>query len=384
MNSLKNTGIEWIPHIKSDWEIGKVKDLFYVSKEFATKMNPTILSLARSAIRIRDISNNEGQLAASYDNYNTVQIGDLLLNPMDLYSGANCNVSYVEGVISPAYSNLRAKTRLEPRYFDFYFKFQYWTMAMFAHGKGVSFDNRWTLNNDALLNYEIPIPSYQEQKQIVAKLEYKIAQIDKLITNQEKQIEKLELHKKVVIRDSILFDLNGLSFDKIKFKYCATLANGKEIDTEGGEYPVYGSGGVFKYTNKALFEGVSLLMGRKGSIDNPILVNEAFWTVDTMFYTTEISDLVLPKFLYYAVKEGIDYTYFKSGSVLPSMTQTEINNILLPYPSIKEQMRIVTFLDEKCELLDRLFAIKRQKIDKLNEYKKSLIYEYVTGKKHIS
>ena len=135
MNKVISTNIEWLPYINSSWKIGRVKDIFYVSKELSTKKNPTVLSLARSAVKIRDISNNEGQIAASYDNYNSVKVGDLLLNPMDLYSGANCNVSFVEGVISPAYSNLRAKVKLEPRFYDFYFKVQYWTMAMFAHGK---------------------------------------------------------------------------------------------------------------------------------------------------------------------------------------------------------------------------------------------------------
>ena len=121
MNNQVKTGVEWLPTLPNDWKIEKVKRIFYISKELSHKNNPTILSLARSGIKIRNISNNEGQLAESYDNYNFVKVGDLLLNPMDLYSGANCNVSYVEGVISPAYSNLRAKTKLEPKFFDFYF-----------------------------------------------------------------------------------------------------------------------------------------------------------------------------------------------------------------------------------------------------------------------
>ena len=69
------------------------------------------------------MSNNEGQIAESYFNYNPVEPGDLLLNPMDLYSGANCSVSRVEGVISPAYVNLRYKEGIaDSRYYDYYFK----------------------------------------------------------------------------------------------------------------------------------------------------------------------------------------------------------------------------------------------------------------------
>ena len=76
--------------------------------------NPVVLSLARAGIRERDISNNEGQIAESYFNYNPVDIDDLLLNPMDLYSGANCSISKVKGVISPAYVNLRGTNDVNP------------------------------------------------------------------------------------------------------------------------------------------------------------------------------------------------------------------------------------------------------------------------------
>ena len=147
---------------------------------------------------------------------------------------------------------------------------------------------------------------------------------------------------------------------------------------------MYGSGGIFKYTDKHLFDGTSLLMGRKGSIDNPMLVSGPFWTVDTMFYTSKINENVLPKFLFYAVKEGIDYGYYKSGSVLPSMTQTEINNIYLPHPTMDEQKTIINYLDRKCGEIDSLVNLKNKKIEKLKEYKKTLIYEYVTGKKQVA
>lgn len=142
---MKYSGIKWIGEIPDNWNVRKVKQCFYISKEQAHEENPIILSLARAGVKVRDISNNEGQLAASYDNYNPVMPGDLLLNPMDLYSGANCSLSEVSGVISPAYINLRKKVELNPKFYDYYFKTQYWAMAMFAHGKGVSFDNRWTM-----------------------------------------------------------------------------------------------------------------------------------------------------------------------------------------------------------------------------------------------
>lgn len=394
-----DTGIKWIPEIKDGWKITKVKRLFFLSKQKAYQKNPVVLSLARSGIKVRDVSKNEGQTAESYEEYNPVKINDFLLNTMDLYSGANCNVSEVEGVISPAYSNLRKKVELNPYYFDFYFKVQYWTMAMFAHGKGVSFDNRWTLNTEGLLNYEVPLPTIDEQNKIVAFLKDKLFKIDELINVENQTVEKLKEYKQSIITEAVTKGLDktvpmkdsGVSsigvipqhWNVRKFKTLAVLCNGKEIEKDDGDVPVYGSGGVFKWTNRPLHIGESLLMGRKGTIDNPMLVNGAFWTVDTMFYTDRFID-VIGKFLYYCCKGVIDYGFYKSGSVLPSMTQTEINNIYLPYTNISEQQEIVDYLDKKCYKIDELISLKQEKIEKLNQYKKSLIYEYVTGKKQVT
>ncbi len=162
-----------------------------------------------------------------------------------------------------------------------------------------------------------------------------------------------------------------------RFKTFAKLCNGREIINDEGHVPVYGSGGIFKWTDRPLFNGVSLLMGRKGTIDNPMLVQGEFWTVDTMFYTSAIWD-ILPKYLWYSCVGTINYGFYKSGSVLPSMTQLEINAMFFPYPSQNEQKRIVNFLDHKCAQVDALIANVQSQIEKLKAYKQSLITEVVT------
>ena len=169
-----------------------------------------------------------------------------------------------------------------------------------------------------------------------------------------------------------------------KFKNLATLSNGREIEEDGGDIPVYGSGGIFKYTKRPLFEGISLLTGRKGTIDNPMLVNGAFWTVDTMFYTSSINlKRVLPEYLFYAFKGCCNFGFYKSGSVLPSMTQSQINNITIPLPTLEEQRKILAILQVKTGKIDSLLSLLNRNIEKLNSYKKSLIYEYVTGKRRV-
>lgn len=83
MQKMKYSGVEWIGEIPEDWGIVKVKQAFVRKNEKAQQENPVVLSLARSGVRVRDVSTNEGQVAESYYNYNPVSVGDLLLNPMD-------------------------------------------------------------------------------------------------------------------------------------------------------------------------------------------------------------------------------------------------------------------------------------------------------------
>ena len=169
MREMKDSKVKWLGVIPLEWKVERVKHGFIRKKAEAHQDNPIVLSLARTGVRERDISNNEGQIAESYYNYNPVDVDDLLINPMDLYSGANCSISKISGVISPAYVNLRYREGYNPQYYDYYFKLQYWLMAFFAHGKGVSYENRWTLNAETLMNYN---PIKQNRTHIKALAEY--------------------------------------------------------------------------------------------------------------------------------------------------------------------------------------------------------------------
>ena len=200
---LVETGIPWIGAIPKSWEIRRVRDGFFQKKEKAQQEDPVILSLARSGVKVRDISNFEGQIAESYFNYNPVVPGDFILNPMDLYSGANCNVSEVSGVISPAYITLGSKKGYNPKYYDYYFKVQYWLMALFAHGKGVSADNRWTINTNTLMSYQIPYPPLEVQNRIVEYITSCYSKIDLLIEKLKLESDELFEFKKSLTRDSV-------------------------------------------------------------------------------------------------------------------------------------------------------------------------------------
>ena len=149
----------------------------------------------------------------------------------------------------------------------------------------------------------------------------------------------------------------------------------KEIEVAEG-FPVYGSGGVFAYANKYMYEGESILFGRKGTINRPLYINCKFWTVDTMYYTIPKKD-VCAKFLYY-VATTLPYDKYSTSTALPSMTQTILGNLNIAIPPISEQRAIVEYLDRKCAEIDSLIELQEQMIAQLTDYKQSVITEAVT------
>ena len=255
-----------------------------------------------------------------------------------------------------------------------------------------------SMTQTELYNVWITLPGPSEQQAIAAFLDKKCFVIDNLISNETKQIEKLEEYKMATITKAVTKGLDSDAkmkdsgvewigeipekWGKCRLKNVITIENGKEIMDDGGNIPVYGSGGIFKFTDRPIFVGQSLLMGRKGTIDKPMLVDGPFWTVDTMFYTSRIEN-INARFLYYACSGLINFDFYKSGSVLPSMTQTELYNVWITLPGPSEQQEIADYLDGKCTKIKKFIDIKKEKIGKLQDYKKSLIYEYVTGKKAV-
>lgn len=166
-----------------------------------------------------------------------------------------------------------------------------------------------------------------------------------------------------------------------KFKYTINIRNGKDYkDVQSdnhNDYPVYGSGGVFAYAKKYLYNGEALLLGRKGTIDKPIYIQKKkFWTVDTMFYGLAIKGNVC-KYLYY---QALTFPYgrYATSTALPSMTQSDLGNNPICLPSILEQQAIANYLDKKTAEIDKIIAKREKKIELLNELKSSIISRAVT------
>lgn len=415
---MKNSGVEWIGNIPSEWRMGRVKNAFTRKNEKAHQEEPTILSLARSGVKIRDLSTGEGQIAESYYNYNPVEPFDLLLNPMDLYSGANCSISKVYGVISPAYINLKANKNYYPVFYDYYFKTQYWAMAFFAHGKGVSYDNRWTLSTETMMNYYIPVPSLHEQKRIADFLDSKVTQIDKIISETKASIENYKEYKQSVITEAVTKGLNknvpmkdsgiewigeipsewkvhmlsqifyqhkcknkdlqennllSLSYGKIKRK---------NIDVAGGLLPESFDNYNIIDVNDIVLRLTDLQNDHKslrvGIVKEKGIITSAYITLRSK------ENIETDYFYYYLHTFDIHKGFYGMGcGVRQSLNFDELKKLKILYPSTKEQKSIVKFLDNKCAEIDNLILQKEKLITNLEEYKKSLIYEYVTGKKAV-
>lgn len=428
---MKYSGIKWIGEIPDNWNVRKVKQCFYISKEQAHEENPIILSLARAGVKVRDISNNEGQLAASYDNYNPVMPGDLLLNPMDLYSGANCSLSEVSGVISPAYINLRKKVELNPKFYDYYFKTQYWAMAMFAHGKGVSFDNRWTMNAETLLNYYLPFTSSDVQDKIVDLINKKTAEIDSLIEIENQQIEKLKEYKQAVITEAVTRGLDkkvplkdsgvewigkipeGWSIQKVLYQLSMPVTDGPhttpELQPEGvafvsAEAVSCGNGGIdFSHIRgyiteefyqecclKYIPEIDDVYMIKSGATTGRVSIVTTLEPKFTIWSPLAVmrcdKNKMFPKFLYYAVQSEQFQRQVALGwsfGTQQNLGMRTLEQLKLIIPALSEQKDIANYLDMKIGDIEKAIKVKNEKIERLDEYKKSIIYEYVTGKKEV-
>ena len=164
-----------------------------------------------------------------------------------------------------------------------------------------------------------------------------------------------------------------------KLKYALLISNGKDykdIEVEEGGYPVIGSGGVFARSRNYMYDGDVVLLGRKGTIDKPLFYSGKFWTVDTMFYSTALNGNNI-KFMYYS-SLLIPFSYYSTATALPSMTQSDLNNHMLCLPSISEQQKIADFLDKKTAQLDKVKVLLEEQLQKLKDYRASLIYEAVT------
>ena len=220
------------------------------------------------------------------------------------------------------------------------YKYVYYTLAKDYFTIKSSAQGALTSLNLAMIKQiQIPIPSLQEQQRIVNILDTFTGSIENLkeqITQRRKQYEFYRDH---------LLEFTSKEWPVATLKDVAVIKNGKDYkNLSKGIIPVYGSGGIMTYVNEYASEKPSVLLPRKGSVENIFYVEEPFWTVDTIYWTDINTSKVLPKYLYYSLLRHNmkDYAY---GGARPSLSQPILYKLEIPLPSLSEQQRIVSILD---------------------------------------
>lgn len=254
-----------------------------------------------------------------------------------------------------------------------------------------------SMTQEDLLELKFVLPTMKQQTQIANFLDYETAQIDTLIEKQQTLISLLKEKRQAVISHAVTKGLNpdtpmkdsGVEWlgevpehwEVGRLKNVLRIRNGrdyKEVEVESGGYPVYGSGGIFKRSSDYLFDGESVLFGRKGTVDKPLLVSGKFWTVDTMFYS-EASSNAKPNYIYHQALL-FPFDQLSTNTALPSMTQENLLELGFVIPPFDEQEQICQYLSDKLKVFSNLVSKAEKAIQLMQERRTALISAAVTGK----
>lgn len=254
-----------------------------------------------------------------------------------------------------------------------------------------------SMTQEDLLELGFVFPDYEEQQKIANFLDHETSKIDTLITKQEKLIELLQEKRQAVISHAVT---KGLTPDvRMKdtgvewlgevpehwvlgrLKNVLKIRNGKDykqVEVESGGYPVYGSGGIFKRSSEYLYDGESVLFGRKGTINKPLVVQGKFWTVDTMFYS-ELNKCIDANYVYLQATL-FPFDLLSTNTALPSMTQEDLLNLGFVIPPYEEQLVISESISNHDIKFLNIIDKASKQIELMKERKTALISAAVTGK----
>ena len=390
---LKDSGIPWIGEIPEHWDVMRLRRVFSEAHEKTTDEEGQLLTLSQyTGISPKSEGKRVGMFEAeSTVGYNIVHVGQFVMNIMLAWNGSY-GVSDFEGIISPAYVVFNFNFRCCKKYFHYLLRLDGYPPAFKTVSRGI-IESRLRLYPIYFYQFLTIVPPLAEQEAIAAYLDAKCGEIDELIEVEQQMISDLESYRQSVITEAVTHGLNpsenntdsgvywiGYVPSKwhiAKMKYFITITNGSDPKTEG-DVPVYGSGASSFKTCGEFKEGPTVLIGRKGAtLHIPHYIEGRYWNVDTAF-DTRVNNFNLRYFYYLA--SSLDYRAYISATTLPSMTQSNYENMLIPVPPLAEQQEIAEYLDTKCSEIDELIKVKQEKIETLKQYRQSLIFEAVTGK----
>ena len=228
----------------------------------------------------------------------------------------------------------KKKGEYDPQYFNYLLRSPFARKRIIPMGAGAQHFN---IGQEGLSKVKLHFANIEEQKKIGKMLSL----LDERIATQNKIIDKLQSLIKGIGKQLFMDNQNWRT---VKIGELLRIGNGKDYKHLSiGKIPVYGTGGQMLLVNDYLYDGESVCIGRKGTIDTPMFLKGKFWTVDTLFYTYDFKD-VLPKFCYYLFLQ-INWKLYNEGTGVPSLSKSTIENIKVKIPSLEQQHKICSILD---------------------------------------
>ncbi|MBQ3190045.1 MAG: restriction endonuclease subunit S [Bacteroides sp] len=394
---MKDSGIAWIGEIPKHWNTIKLGDLYSQRKEKVSDKDFPPLSVTMQGIlpQLETAAKTDDG-----DNRKLVRIGDFAINSRSDRRGS-CGISAYDGSVSLINTVLVPRNEMNPIYYNWLFHTSLFADEYYKWGHGIV-DDLWTTKWQEMKNISVVAPDLEEQSRIANFLDKKCAEIDELIALQEQMIAQLNTYKQAVITETVTKGLNpnvkmkdsGVEWigeipehwDVCKIQYMANLKSGYNLTTEQitdeGLYPVYGGNGIRGFYHEFFNDGEYVLIGRQGALCGNINYSTG------KFWATEHAVICYPK-MQYATKwfgellRSMNLNQYSLASAQPGLAVERIKALSIPLPPASEQQSIANYLDQKCKEIDELISIKKEKIEHLKAYKKSVIYEYVTGKKQV-
>ena len=407
MREMKDSGVEWLGEVPAGWGLHRAKRLFKLTNDRGNDDLTLLAATQKYGMWPQD--RLEGVVRVKDDTdlgkFRTVHKNDFVISLRSFQGGFER--SDFEGVCSPAYQTFCATRDIDHQYFKYLFK----SPSFIDHMNSLTLGIREgkTIKFDDFATQLLPVPPLDEQRRIADFLDEKCAQIDRAITSAEQSIQEYKAYKSSLISFSLprkrtlvpikqLCDLlPGYAFESQKFikgddgvrlLRGINVGVGKTQWLDIVSYPTDMLGGLDAYE---LSSG-DLVIG----LDRPWIkdgLRTTFITEDDLpcYLVQRVARIrvrgnLYAPYLKHCLDSGLLERHIASGTTgvsVPHISHFQIASCKIPLPPLDEQRRIADFLDEKCAQIDRAVEAKQAIIDELKSYKKSLIYEVVTGKREV-
>lgn len=412
MREMKNSGIEWIGNIPDHWSLSKISGLYSLRNEKVSDKDYPPLSVTNKGILPQletAAKTNDG------DNRKLVKVGDFAINSRSDRRGS-CGISPYDGSVSLINIVMTPRKEMVPTYFEWLFHTVQFGDENYRWGHGIV-DDLWTTGWQEMKKITIPFPPLAEQKSIATYLDTKCAEIDALTADIQTQIDTLEQYKRSVITEAVTKGLNpdaemkdsGISIVsqipstwktiKAGYLFKEDIRPYKKNDTplslsqQDGLIPTddmkESSLKTASYDNWKHVMPEDLVLNRFKAHLGVFFVSKYEGCVSFHYGVYHaIRDGVSPKFyeyLFHSEQYKSWFAILSNGITvgLQNLSNQNFYNATVLQPPYQEQLDIVAYLDNKIEEINFAITQKQEQLKTLESYKKSLIYEYVTGKKEV-